>query len=756
MTRIREINKSVHSCMQSQVKINTLSDVIRELVQNGVDAGAANININLKIQFLEKTIEVDYTDDGEGIDPKSMEDFGKRFFTSKLNSNSEGSKGDLTTLRQLSTFGFRGEAVNSLMNICSSMLVVSRAEHYSNGFQACFSRDVRVGNIVKSNSQVPVGTSIKMIGLFDPVVVRKKILLDNLEKSWTQDTFQAKKVILDSLLDKPWVKIKVTRQEFKGAKWAIKVLVDIQNIFKEEKIPFQSQMKLFNAIFGDGICEDYELCKVQFQNFQLKAGIGLSTLQTKNYQFIYLNGRPFISEELLKFINQKFQKNYELWGHSIKISQSKNDGKSSSMYGRPYSVNPVIVANFSTPTEVSELMQDPSKVCYTTKNLKILLSLFSKVIDVYFGIMKRHKKEKNKRETKEHMQLRDTKMESKRLKILDSAIISSEARISESKLPELNGRLTAKKHDATMGYKNKVYDTRKITDRLVSEGEVKTLKKYEGKDLTTAWKDTTGQNSDHCSTCYQVQKQEDLRKQSLFFNNIDKTVLTRNDLVNFHIIGQVDKKFILIRLQNRIIGFDQHAIDERINVEKMYRQLIELCLFGNGGVRLTEGITFETNKTENDLVRLYEDTLAFWGIRFDEQFNNITHLPLVILNKFLKIDYTVLRKGIIEFLYNLEESKKISFKLKEVKEFDRSQNPFWWLKYVSHMPEVYKETIKSKACRSSLMFGEQLSNSQVADLVQRLQQCYQPFECAHGRPSLYPICSISGSQFTPATVFTEL
>ena len=741
MSRIKKVDQSVCRYMQSQVKIKTLSDAIRELTQNGVDAGATNIKINIKVQYAERTIEIEYTDDGEGIGPESMEVLGKRFFTSKMFSNSEGPNCDLSMIQRLTTFGFRGEAFNSLLNICSSVIVVSRVKNYSSGFKSCFQGDERIGNIVKNDGPVPIGTSIRLIGLFDPVVVRKNILLSSIEKSWTQDSFDIKRVLLDSLIDKPWIKVKTTRQEFKRLKWVNKVLVDKASTFTEEKVPFQSQMKLFKSIFGEKICEDYELCKVQFQGIQLRAGIGLSTLQTKSYQFIYLNGRPFLNEEMVRNINQVFQRNYELRGFNIKNSRvSSPSKKSSSMYGRPYSVNPVIFASFRTPIDITELMQDPSKACYTTKNLKILMFLFNKVIEVYFGIYK-----KKRERTIEKQPIKDT-VESKRQKVQYHAVLSSKARVSKFKESELNGRLTDRNLRMAEECSNKVYEFNKITDKLALKENIHSKDQLEH-DMKVEEREEAEdrQNSgSHCSNCYTIQKQESLKKKSFFFNKIDKVVLTRDDLREFHVVGQVDKKFILLRLGNQIIGFDQHAVDERINVERMYMQLIEQCLSGNGSSELEDKIAFGANEVESELITRYEETLAFWGVRFDRGYAHITHLPSLILNKFLKIDFSVLRKGLVEFLYNLRESKKVASKPTETDKIPGPDDPFWWVRYVSHMPDVYRETIKSKACRSSLMFGKQLSSSQLTDLVKRLQLCYQPFECAHGRPSLYPICGIDG------------
>lgn len=729
MARIRKIHDAISKTLQSQIKITKLAEVIRELTQNGVDAGADDIKINLKVHYIENAIELEYTDNGDGINPESLEDFGRRFFTSKMDSRSEIKE----ALEKVNTFGFKGEAVNSLLNVCSSMIVTSRVEEYNNGFKACYCGDKRVGNIVKNNEVIPVGTSIRIIGLFDPIVVRKKMLLDTLNNSWITDIFEIKKGIFDSLIRKPKVKIEVILHEFKKSKWTSKVIVrnfgyNHKTERCEEKIPFQEQMNLFNSIFGTEICEDYELCKVQFKNYQLRAGIGLSTVQTKNYQFIYLNGRPFNNDDLNKYVNQKFQKNYERWGHNIKMNDTNgnNKQKSNTMYGRPYSVNPIFVANFEKPFEVSDLLQDTGKSCYKTRDLKILISLFGKVIDVYFGIFKKRKREVLEEPITEK---KVGSKEEKKQKVKDSAILKSNVRVSKFKESELNGRLNDRKNESPP--ENRVYDIEKITEALTRKG--REIEDYSSID-----------KEEHCH-CHEILSQGELRNQSVFFKKIEKLNLGREDLKEFKLIGQVENKFILVRYKRQIIGLDQHATDERINLENMYKTLIRLSIFGeemDGTLQKAIRIDFQEDETE--LVKNFEETFNFWGMsfKFGDGFVEVTNLPRIILNKFCKVDYSVLKKGILEFCYNLLQHKKVAFRKGQVDFRVEMESPFWWVKYIAHLPDVYRETIKSAACRGSVMFGDELSREQILLLLRGLEGCHQPFECAHGRPSLYPICSL--------------
>ena len=60
-------------------------------------------------------------------------------------------------------------------------------------------------------------------------------------------------------------------------------------------------------------------------------------------------------------------------------------------------------------------------------------------------------------------------------------------------------------------------------------------------------------------------------------------------------------------------------------------------------------------------------------------------------------------------------------------------------------PPCINKILASKACRSAIKFGTNISTSQAQMLVNDLSSSIYPFNCAHGRPSLYPLLAISTS-----------
>lgn len=60
-------------------------------------------------------------------------------------------------------------------------------------------------------------------------------------------------------------------------------------------------------------------------------------------------------------------------------------------------------------------------------------------------------------------------------------------------------------------------------------------------------------------------------------------------------------------------------------------------------------------------------------------------------------------------------------------------------------PKFVKNTLASNACRYAIMFGEELNEEQQRQLLSSLASCDLSFICAHGRPSIIPLCDLNTS-----------
>jgi DNA mismatch repair protein MutL len=137
------------------------ASVVKELVENSLDAGAIKIDLDIE-QGGTRLIRV--RDNGSGIHADDLGLALHRHATSKIK--------DLDDLEQIATLGFRGEALASIGSV--SRLILTSAVENANGFQVATHGTEAVPQL--SPAAHPRGTTIEVHDLFFNTPARRKFL----------------------------------------------------------------------------------------------------------------------------------------------------------------------------------------------------------------------------------------------------------------------------------------------------------------------------------------------------------------------------------------------------------------------------------------------------------------------------------------------------------------------------------------------------------------------------------------------------
>jgi DNA mismatch repair protein MutL len=158
---IRLLSSEVASQIAAGEVIERPASVVKELLENSLDAGARSITITIE-EAGKKLIEV--ADDGSGIPSAELELAVARHATSKLARSDE--------LFSISTLGFRGEALASIGSI-SRMTITSRVQNEQEGARLRVEGG-RSSQLTKVGTTV--GTTVRVEDLFYNVPARLKFL----------------------------------------------------------------------------------------------------------------------------------------------------------------------------------------------------------------------------------------------------------------------------------------------------------------------------------------------------------------------------------------------------------------------------------------------------------------------------------------------------------------------------------------------------------------------------------------------------
>ncbi|HFU4488361.1 TPA: DNA mismatch repair endonuclease MutL [Streptococcus suis] len=159
MSQIIELPEILANQIAAGEVIERPASVVKELVENSIDAGARQIEIRIEEAGL-KSIQI--TDNGEGIAPDQVALALRRHATSKIKNQAD--------LFRIRTLGFRGEALPSIASV-SHMTIETATDQHTHGL-----RLVSKGGVIESEEPIsrPVGTQMTVSDLFYNTPARLK------------------------------------------------------------------------------------------------------------------------------------------------------------------------------------------------------------------------------------------------------------------------------------------------------------------------------------------------------------------------------------------------------------------------------------------------------------------------------------------------------------------------------------------------------------------------------------------------------
>jgi DNA mismatch repair protein MutL len=266
MARIRALDPVCVSKIAAGEVIERPASVVKELLENAIDAGATEIRVTIK-NGGKDLIEIQ--DNGQGISPNDLSLSIRRHTTSKIQSEND--------LDSIATMGFRGEALYSIASV-SRFSIKSRTTNDELATTLSCDGDVEAYQISES-AMASSGTVVRVRDLFHNFIVRRKFLKKaSIEQGYIYDVC---------------------------ARYAVAHPEIALTLVSEGEVEFQtvkgqtSHLPAIHASFGPEIANSLLDIGISRRNgITLYGYVSKPGLHRRNrkFQYFYLNGRPITSE----------------------------------------------------------------------------------------------------------------------------------------------------------------------------------------------------------------------------------------------------------------------------------------------------------------------------------------------------------------------------------------------------------------------------------------------------------------------------
>jgi DNA mismatch repair protein MutL len=265
MKEIKILDNHIINNIAAGEVVEKPASIVKELVENSIDANSTNITVEIK---AGGTTYIRVTDNGQGISKNEIKTAFLRHATSKITNMLE--------LENVSTMGFRGEALSSISSVSHIEITTKTKKDTS---AALVNLE---GGVVTKESTVAslTGTSIIVKNLFYNIPARKKFLKKNSIESGHISDYITKLCLANPKVSFHYINNGTTIIKTKGDGDLSKVIFQIYG-----KDVFQNIVKV-----------NYNKNNIEISGFLVKPEVSRGT---RNYQHLFINGR-IVTDKLVR------------------------------------------------------------------------------------------------------------------------------------------------------------------------------------------------------------------------------------------------------------------------------------------------------------------------------------------------------------------------------------------------------------------------------------------------------------------------
>ena len=665
------------------------SSVVKELVENSIDAGSTNIKILIK-EFGIQQIRI--IDNGSGITNDDLARAFLRHATSKISADYD--------LFHIETLGFRGEALASISSV--SKVTIKSCAGEAQGKMLI----LEGGKVVSEEYYAPIkGTDLSVENLFYNTPARLKYLRN-------PHTEQANitNIIHKFALSYPNV--------------AFELHVDGKITFKT--YGDGDVHKILSKIYNMGVARNMIKFSGNNDDYRVFGYISVpeETRASKNYINIFINGRYIKNYGIQNAIIDAYGtllmiNRYPLCVINIEmdpilldvnVHPTKQEVRLSKEAELIRLIKEVIAERLSNYTYIPQGMNN---VLTKKEKAKIEKINFLDELDNKFGDVENKNifsEEKKEPEVDLEVELSflDAQEEVASHVIQEDELLFGGDLLTnsrEEKTPVQSKENTFNQRSKTqriksdlpdLSYSSHPRDNRNKFDDKPTKKEIENFMNFSKKEDNASYEDRT------------EKAVSNVVKDDSHFNEIKDVKIVQDDdtkvrtLPDLKVLAQIFKTYILSEADNKLFLIDQHAAAERYNYEKLQREFIERK---NYKKQMLIPLMFDFSVEEAAEVRNNLEKFEELGIVFEEFGDN---------------SYVVR-----EFPGWIEEDEEQMIKIIVEKVLRNNNITF---------NELRNDAIAMASCKMSIKANQVLTDVEMNKVISDLYECKNPFTCPHGRP----------------------
>uniref|UniRef100_A0A8C7GHK1 PMS1 homolog 1, mismatch repair system component n=1 Tax=Oncorhynchus kisutch TaxID=8019 RepID=A0A8C7GHK1_ONCKI len=265
--------------------INSVVNVVKELLENSLDAGALSIDIKLENYGFDR---IEIRDNGSGIKAADTAVMAVQHYTSKICSHDD--------LEHLATYGFRGEALGS---ICAVAEVAVTTKTSEDDVGTKYTLDLTGSVVSQKPSHLGQGTTVCALKLFKNLPVRRQYYANT--KKCKEELKKVQDVLMAYAIIKPELRLTLTHN---------KVV-----LWQKAKVS-DHRMALMATLGPNAVAHllpvHHQQPEIVIDGFFPRPGMDCSLASSSNPDktFIFVNDRPVHQKDILKVVRQHFLAQY--------------------------------------------------------------------------------------------------------------------------------------------------------------------------------------------------------------------------------------------------------------------------------------------------------------------------------------------------------------------------------------------------------------------------------------------------------------